>query len=166
MTLFNYKNTGVFQGHRLIGFLVILAGIFGLLSPQIFEVSVSLTRILVVGGGAIAFGLMMATAYEGTQIDLSQKQVKYYTSFMGVKFGRWDDLPAISAIKLVTKTSHVTNPANGVSPTLSGDVTDHTVFAYALDAGIPHFSFSYQKEEEAVKTAELLARSFEIELEQ
>lgn len=84
---------------------------------------------------------------------------------MGFKFGRWEALPAISSIKVVSNTSRIINEANGVSPTMSGDVTDHTVFAYALDAGIPYFSFSFSKEQEATDAANQLAKAFGVELE-
>ncbi|MDW3192925.1 MAG: hypothetical protein R8G66_11190 [Cytophagales bacterium] len=160
---FNYKNRSLTSGPHLIGALFILAGLFALASPYIFNMVVSTERVMAVGIGATLFGLLIVTSYSGVLIDYSQKRYKEYTSVAGYKFGEWEVLPTVSEVQVLSISYIHTNSPNGVSPTLSGRVTDYKTLLYA-DDGQPLLSLDYTNKNQAVKQAEDLASSLNAEL--
>ncbi len=163
MNKYNFKRRDLASGPYLLGLLLIMAGLFALVSPLIFEVEISTTRVLVVGGGAIAIGVLLSTTYKGTLIDLSGKRVKEYQSVCGYSFGEWRVLPDILTVKVISATYVSTNIANGISPTLSMKLTDFMTYLYS-DASQPVLSFVYSNREKAVSHAKLLADSLNAKL--
>ena len=143
---------------------MIVAGVFALASPTFLASTSSMERIIAVGLGAILIGLFITFSYSGTLIDFPQNRFNEYTSFGGYKSGEWESLPAIVKVKAVQKSYISTNTPNGVSPTLSGKVTDYIVLLYA-DAAKPLFSFEYSKKAKAEKEARQLASQLKAELE-
>ena len=147
----------------MIGALFILAGLFALASPYIFNMVVSTERVLAVGIGAIVFGLLIVTSYSGVLIDFSQKRFKEFTSIAGYKFGEWEVLPEVSEVQVLSISYIHTNSPNGISPTLSGSVTDYKTLLYADDGG-SLLSLDYTNKNQAVKQAEDLASNLNAEL--
>ncbi len=120
-------------------------------------------RVFLVGIGAIAIGLFIVTSYGGTLIDLTGKRFKEYSSIGGYKVGEWMELPDIVKVKVVSATYVSSNTPNGISPTLSGKVTDFKILLYS-SASKPLLSFEYSNKEKAVKHAKRLASNLHADL--
>lgn len=120
-------------------------------------------RVLAVGTGAIIVGLFIISSYDGTLIDFTQKRFKEYVSIGGYKFGEWVALPDILKIKVISTTYIRGNTPNGISPTLSGKVTDFKTLIYS-NTSKPEFSFKYSSMDEAVKHARRLAADLNADL--
>ncbi|TRX60587.1 hypothetical protein FNH22_05925 [Fulvivirga sp. M361] len=156
---YNFKKRNLFSGPHLLGLILIAAGLFALISPTILESDSSFEKILLVGTGAIAIGLVIVSSYHGILIDFAGNRSKEYFSLCGYKFGEWVELPKIIKVKLKSVQYKATNTPNGISPTLSGNITDHRVLLYA-DKPTPVHSFIYAKEERAFQEANYLASGF------
>ena len=156
MKNFNFKKRNLVSGPHLLGPLLIIAGVFALVSPTFLKSGSSMERVLVVGIGAIILGLIIISTYGGTLIDITQKRYKDYLSIGGYKFGEWTALPDILKVKVISTSYISTNTPNGISPTLSGKVTDFKTLIYS-NASKPVLSFEYSNMDRAVKTAKRLA---------
>ena len=163
MNNFNFKRRNLASGPHLLGSLLIMAGLFALLSPVLIESESSVERALVVGVGAIILGLIIVSSYGGTLIDFTEKRFKDYFSFGGYKFGEWTTLPVILTVKVISTSYVSTNIPNGISPTLSGKVTDFRTLIYS-SASKPVLSFVYSSRNKAVKHAKGLASNFNANL--
>ncbi len=163
MKNFNFKKRDFASGPHLLGILLILAGVFALVSPMFLKSGVSIERVLAVGIGALIIGLLIVSSYGGTLIDFSQKRFKDYTSIVGYKYGEWMTMPDIVTIKVTSSSYRSTNTSNGISPTLSGKVTDFKIFLYA-NSPQPIFSFEYSSKRKAVKKAQRLAADLKADL--
>ncbi len=164
MKQFNFKKRNLFSGPHLLGSLLLLAGLFALISPTFLESGSSIERILAVGIGAVLVGLLIVSSYSGTLIDSTQKRFKEYFSFLGYRFGEWNALPEIVKIKVISTSYMSSNTPNGIHPTLSGKVTDYKTLVYS-DAPKPILSFRYSKMSKAVKHAGCLASDLKVELD-
>ena len=120
-------------------------------------------RVVGVGVGATILGLVIISSYGGTLIDFEEKKSKEYFSIGGYKFGEWTSLPVILTVKVISTSYISTNTPNGISPTLSGKITDFKTLIYS-NASKPVLSFNYSKRERAVKTAKHLASKFNADL--
>ena len=160
---FNFKKRNLFSGPHLLGSLLIMAGLFALVSPLFFKSESSTERILSVGAGAIILGLVIVSSYGGTLIDFTEKRFKEYLSVSGYKFGEWTKLPVILTVKVNSTSYMSTNTPNGISPTLSGKVTDFKTVIYS-NASKPVLSFVYSNRDEAVKHAKRLASNLNADL--
>ena len=163
MNNFNFKRRNLASGPHLLGSLLIMAGLFALLSPVLIESESSVERALVVGVGAIILGLIIISSYGGTLINFTEKRFKDYFSFGGYKFGEWTPLPDILTVKVISTNYVSTNIPNGISPTLSGKVTDFKTLIYS-NASKPVLSFVYSDMDKAVKHAKCLASNLNADL--
>ncbi len=163
MKKFNYKKRNPFSGPHLLGVLLILAGVFALVSPYIVTSGSSIERILAMGIGAIVIGLLIVSSYSGVIMDFEEKRSKEYSSICGFKIGEWSSLPEIVTVKVIAKSYISSNTPNGVSPTLSGRVTDYKVLLYP-DQSKPIFSFDYSKQKKAESIGKKLASDLQAEL--
>ena len=163
MKNFNYKRRNLASGPHIIGLLLTLAGLFALLSPTFLNVGVSSERILVVGIGTMVLGLLIVSSFSGVCIDYAKKRFQEYTSVLGYKFGEWEDLPDISEVKAISVSYMSSNTPNGISPTLSGRVTDYKILIYSTYAQTV-LSFEYTKKKQAEENARELATSLNAKL--
>lgn len=163
MNHFNFKKRDLLSGPHLLGTLLIIAGVFALVSPLIFESENSMSKILGVGVGAILAGILIISSYGGTLIDFKGKRFKEYFSIGGYKLGNWTNLPLVSTVKVVARSYRSTNTPNGISPTLSGKVTDFRTIIYSK-ASQPEFSFVYSDRDKAVNAAKNLASNLNADL--
>jgi len=163
MINFNYKRRNLLSGPHLAGSLLIIAGLIALLSPLFIINGSSIERAYLVGAGALIIGLVIISSYGGTIIDFSNKKFKDYFSICGFKYGEWTSLPVIKHVTVVSISYISKNTPNGISPTLSGKVTDFRTLLYS-DKGDPAFSFIYSDRERAVKQAKYLACSLDVNL--
>ena len=144
--------------------LLLLAGIFAIVSPAFLKSGSSWERILAVGIGAIMLGLLIIFSYSGTLFDFTQKRFKEYVSIGGYKSGEWTTLPDILKIKVISASYLRSNIPNGINPTLSVKVTDFTLLMYS-NSQKPIFSFKYSSRDKAVKEAKRLAGELNIDLD-
>ena len=68
MNNFNFKRRNLVSGPHLLGSLLIMAGLFALVSPVFIKNESSMERVLGVGVGAIILGLVIVSSYGGTLI--------------------------------------------------------------------------------------------------
>lgn len=163
MKNFNFKKRNLVSGPHLLGTLLIIEGLFALTSPTFLKSASSLERIIAVGIGAIAIGLLIISSYSGTLIDFTQKRLKEYLSIGGYKFGKWMTLPDILKIKVISTSYISSNTPNGISPTLSGKVTDFKTLIYS-NSSKALLSFEYSNKDKAVKHAKRLAADLNADL--
>ena len=163
MNIFNFKRRNFFSGPHFFGTLLIMVGIVALLSPLFIKNASSLERVFSVAMGAILLGLIIVFSYGGTLIDYTDNRFKDYFSFIGYKMGKWSPLPKISTIKIISIKYMSNNTPNGISPTISGKVTDFRILLYS-DASEPTFSFVYTNSNEAIKNAKTLASNLKANL--
>lgn len=163
MSNFNFKRRKLTSGPHIIGMLLLVAGTINLLSPMLFNNEAAIERVLAVGLGAIILGLIIVLSYSGTLIDFANKRTMYYSSIIGFRFGEWEALPDILSISVISKRYSTSNTSNGISPTLSGKVTNFRVLLYSNNVK-PELSFIYSKKDEAIKQAQLLASNLNAEL--
>ena len=164
MNHFNNKRRNITSGPHLLGRLLMLAGLFALVSPMFLEVGSSTEKILFVGIGAILMGLLIVSSFGGTLIDFTGKRFKDYFSIAGYKFGEWEDLPDVSKVKVISTSYMSSNMPNGVSPTLSGKVTDFKTLVYSNESK-PFLSFQYTNKDKAVNHGKLLASNLNAALD-
>lgn len=163
MNNFNFKRRNLVSGPHLLGSLLLIAGLFALVSPVFFKNESSIERVLAVGMGAILLGLVIVSSYGGTLIDFTEKRFKEYFSIGGYKFGEWTALPLIRTVKVISTSYTSTNKPNGISPTFSGKVTDFKTLICS-NASKPVLSFMYSNKDKAVKHAKRLASNLNADL--
>ncbi|MEM7551570.1 MAG: hypothetical protein AAF363_17940 [Bacteroidota bacterium] len=163
MNNFNFKKRNLFSGPHFLGTLLIFIGLFSLVSPLFLKSESSMERIIDVGIGAIVIGLIIVTSYGGTLIDFEKKRFKEYSSISGYKLGEWKNLPTILTVRVISKSYISTNTPNGISPTLSGKVTDFKTLLYSNDSK-PIFSFMLSGKKRAIRQAKNLASNLNADL--
>ena len=160
----NHSATGVFSSHRLIGILFVLAGLLSIASPYFMEEAGSGGRSLWVGIAFISIGVLVNSLFKGVLVDLADKRFKLYQSVLGLKSGNWESLDKAKSVRLIQITEHSTNLPNGISPTLSGNITDFHVVVISKDEQAL-FSMSYSSEQKAREVAKSLASGLDITFE-
>lgn len=163
MKIYNHKKRTLWAGTSLLGMLFIGVGIFSLVLPYIVELEGG-NHSLYVTWGFLVFGIMVVSAYSGTLIDIENKRVRAYSSFLGFKFGKWTELPEISYIQLISDTYQSINEPNGISPTLSGIQTDYTALFYNQSDQVV-IEMVFTKEEKAIRETQLLSSQLNARLD-
>ncbi|RIJ37038.1 hypothetical protein [Pontibacter oryzae] len=163
MKNFNFRERNLLAGPHLLGVLLLLAGVFTLVSPAFLKNESSTERVLLVGTGAVTLGLLIVSSYDGTLIDFTKNRFKKYFSIGGYKFGDWISLPNIVSVKVISASYISTNTPNGISPTVSGRIIRFKAVLYS-NASKPEFSFVYSNRDKALKHAKLLAFKFKADL--
>ncbi|KEO73071.1 hypothetical protein [Anditalea andensis] len=163
MAYFNFKRRNLISGPHLIGPLIIAAGILVLLSPLFIFDKRSVVEAISVGVGAIFLGMIIISVYCGTLIDFPNKRYKNYVSIGYFRYGEWICLPDLNNITVVSVNYIRHNTPNGISPTLSGQVTDYRILIFSNDSE-PVLSFIYSDIVEAVRDAEYIASHLKVNL--
>ncbi|WP_114752036.1 hypothetical protein [Pleomorphovibrio marinus] len=163
MNYFNFKRRNLVSGPHLLGSLLLIAGLFVLISPFFYRNEDALERVIYVGLGAMILGLVVVSTYGGTLIDFSESRFKEYVSIGGYKSGKWTALPDVLSVKVISSSYISTNTPNGIHPTFSGKVTDYKTLIYS-DAPTPVLSFVYSSRERAIQDAKHLASNLNAEL--
>ncbi len=155
MDIYHHKRWSPFSGPHLLGLLFTLAGAFSFVSPYFIE-GTSPDRSLYIGIGGVCFGLLVLSVYGGTLIDFKGKRIKTYYAVLGYRFGEWKELPDIASVRLIAHSYKDTNVANGISPTLSGEVTDYVGILYDQEEQ-PVASLVYAREKKAIHEISMIA---------
>ncbi|TXK26407.1 hypothetical protein FVR03_21845 [Pontibacter qinzhouensis] len=158
---YNFKRRSFSSGPQLLGLIFIGAGLMSLLSPFVLNDPDSFMKSMVVGGVAVAIGVLGVSAYSGTLLDVDGRKVKNYSAILGYKFGRWEPLPPISKIAVLPAHYKSSHTPNGISPTWSVTVTAYKVVLCAANtAASPSFAFT--KKEHAIAEATTMAASLKV----
>jgi len=152
---FNYKNESFgINGSSVLGIILIGAGLIVLLVPLVIEVNTDSQKIWIVGGGALVVGMLIVSIYSGTLIDFRRNEFKEYQSIFWFKIGEWQQLPKIEHAELILHSYRSTNTPNGISPTLSREVTVYK--CVLLANGTKFLALDFTREKYAVAALEEL----------
>jgi hypothetical protein len=144
----------------MVGGILILMGLIVLAVPIFFEVDTEFSKVLLVSGIPIVIGVIMISTYSGTLIEFENHKFREYQSILWIKFGDWQNLPKIENAELIHYTYTQTNTPNGISPTLSGEVT---VYKCVLVSGGKKFMvFDYSKEKDAIVALDIIRNGFRL----
>lgn len=153
--IFHYRNSSAASsGPRVLGFLLLGAGLLVLLSPWFMHGGSSLQKTFLVGVGAGLIGLLLLTLSSGILLDFEVNRVKWYQNFLGTKFGNWEPMPPIRHAELIHHTFQSKNTPNGITPTMSGQ---KTVYKCVLRSEKAVFlSLDFAREKDAIQAMEEL----------
>ncbi len=163
MSNINFKKRNFTSGLHMLGIILIIVGLFVFISPFIFEAENSFGKVFGVGMGAITAGLVIIFTFEGAIINWEEKKFKEYTSISGILVGDWEELPAITSVKLFSNSYVRTHLPNGISPTFSSSITDYLLLVYA-DSTQPLIKMIYSKKNIALQDAKKLAEGLGVPL--
>jgi hypothetical protein len=149
MMHFNHtnRNYGI-NGSRVLGIALVSAGLIVLLIPLFVEVATDPRKVGLVGGGAILLGAVLIAMSSGTELDFESSRFRKYHSILWFKFGEWRDLPKIEVANIIIHSFRSQHIPNGITPTMSGQVTLYK--CVLLANGSQFLVFDYSKEKDAV----------------
>jgi len=149
MKHFNHKNRNYgINGSSVLGICLVSAGLIVLLAPLFLEVATDLQKIGLVGGSAVLLGAVLITMYAGTELDFRSSRFREYHRILWFRFGEWQDLPKIDAAEMIIHNFRSQNIPNGITPTMSGEVTLYK--CVLLANGTKFLVFDYLKESDAI----------------
>lgn len=158
MNKFHYTNQK--NSLQLVSGILLLMGLIVLSVPFFVEVDTAFSKILLVGGIPIVIGVIMISTYRGTLLDFEAHKLKEYQSILWIKFGEWQNLPIIENAELIHYTYTHTNTPNGISPTLSGEIT---IYKCVLVVKSKKFMvFDYTKETDAIIALDKIREGYKL----
>lgn len=128
--------------------------------PLLVEVDTAFIEIFFVSGVPMVIGVFMISTYTGTLIDFEANKSKKYQSILWFKFGKWQNLPKIENAELIHYTYFIRNRPNGISPTLSGEITVYKCVLVAK--GKKFLVFDYSKETVAIVALDKIRTGFKL----
>lgn len=165
MKNFDFKRRSLFSfGPHLAGLVFMAIGLFTMVSPAIMQSDSSLEKASVVGASAFLLGLVVVTSYGGSLIDFERKRMREYFCLCGFRIGQWTALPDIKRISVVPVSYRVTNTPNGITPTLSRQVSGYRALLYASGTK-PELAFDYPTKERAITDTRILSANLNAILE-
>ncbi|WP_338228673.1 hypothetical protein [Algoriphagus taiwanensis] len=129
------------------------------ITPFFLEVDTPISKILWVGGIPLLLGLGLISTFSGTLIDFEKKKIKRYQSIFWVKTGKWEPLPGIENTELIHYTYQHRNLPNGISPTVSAEITTYKC-VLKLE-GNKLLVFDYAKEKDAILALEQIQKGLQ-----
>ncbi|MEP0711589.1 hypothetical protein [Algoriphagus sp.] len=155
MQQFIYKNhNDGTKGPRLLGQIMLGAGLVVILVRLLFDMDTDPMKVALVGGGAILIGLIMSTIKSRILIDFAGKKYKEYQTILWYNMGDWMDLPLVHKAEIVQHSFRKTFVPNGITPTMSAQVTIYKVVLLA--DGRKFLVLDYAKEKKAALALEEL----------
>jgi hypothetical protein len=73
MQHFDFKERNLISGPHLLGLLLVITGIFVLISPAFLSSGSSIEKVLAVGMVSVIIGLLIILTYKGTLIDFKKR---------------------------------------------------------------------------------------------
>lgn len=152
MRYFHYINRK--SGLQKLGGILILTGLIVFIIPFFVDVETAFSKVLLVSGIPSVLGVIIISTYGGIIIDFEAHKLKKYHSIFWIKRGKRQSLPEIENAELIHHTYIETNTPNGISPTLSGEVT---VYKCVLLVNREKFLvFDYSREKDAVTALDII----------
>jgi hypothetical protein len=119
---------------------------------------VVLTKVLLLGILLILVALFALTLTEGIEINFANYRIRIFSGFFGLRFGRWETLPAIDRITLVPVNQKYTMTGRtNITTEVSKSYVQ--VRLYPQDSA-DYYIASMGKLTSAQSDAELLSRQF------
>ncbi|WP_338224776.1 hypothetical protein [Algoriphagus confluentis] len=160
MLLFHHNTRHKNSGYLLAGTVSILMGLAVWITPFFLEVSTPISKILWVGGIPLLLGLGLISTFSGTLIDFEKKKIKRYQSMLWVKAGKWEPLPGINHAELIHHTYQHRNLPNGISPTISSEITTYKC-VLKLE-GNELLVFDYAREKDAIRALAQIQKGLQL----
>jgi len=148
MKVFTHKNQMLWNGFHLVGVLLILIGLIIWIISYFIGNETDEFKLFLIVGVSFLLGLLGISTYSGAQLDFDQNKFRSYQSIFWIKFGKWEDLPEIDQAELLIHSFRRRNTPNGISPTLSLEVTVYK--CVLLSNGAKFLALNYEKEKDAI----------------
>ncbi|WP_057937071.1 hypothetical protein [Algoriphagus resistens] len=169
MKHFNYKNQNDgTKGPRILGQIFLASGLLVILVAFFVEVETDPLKVVLVAGGAVVIGFILASIKSGILIDFQNYQFKKYKRILWFSFGEWEALPQVGHLELIHHSFRSSYIPNGITPTLNGQITLYKVVLLANNKKF--LVLDYTKEKDAVAALDEIEKglgiSFDREIKQ
>lgn len=145
---FNHSYRSMLSGGRLFGLVLIFLGLVVILTAVFVEVETNTLKIALVAGIPFLIGVILVSTYTGTLLDFENRKYKEYQTLLFFKLGEWKKLPKIEHAEMILHSFRSRNLPNGMSPTLSGEVTIYK--CVLISNGTKFLALDFEKEKAAV----------------
>lgn len=152
MPQFIHKNQFHWSGFHLIGVLLISIALIIWVTSYLIDNKTDPLTLYMIVGISFLLGLLSLSTFTGTIIDFESNKFKEYQSIFWVKFGEWQELPKIELAELILHSFRRTNTPNGISLTLSREITIYK--CVLLANGTKFLALDFPKEKDAVVALE------------
>jgi hypothetical protein len=143
---YTYRNSSASpSGPRLLGFLLLGAGLLALISPWIIASGSSIEKTISVGVAAVLIGLILISLSSGILLDFGGNRIKHFQNVLWMNFGDWEMIPQVQEIELIHHSYQTKNIPNGITPTMSGNITMYKCVLKSKDEVILSLDFSEEK---------------------
>lgn len=161
MKVYNHRKRNLWSGPHIAGLVLVLVGIFAIISPYILDSGSSELKSLIVGLCAIILGAAILSSCTGTVIHFENNSYKEYTSIAGIKVGEWQKIPTLSSIVLDKREFDFRSTHNGITPTFVSKISEYRVALLDGDSRLV-LSLIFEDKNEVVKVGEMLASKLNI----
>jgi hypothetical protein len=147
--IYYYKNSNAsISGPRLLGFILAAAGLLVLISPWIIASGSSIEKTIAVGVIAGLIGIILVSLSSGILVDFDGHRIKHFQNVLWMKLGDWEPIPRVQNVELIHHSYRSKNVPNGITPTMSGQMTMYKC-VLKFDEGVI-LSLDFLKEKEAI----------------
>ena len=160
MRLFHHNTRHKNSGYLLAGTVSILMGLAVWITPFFLGVETPFLKILLVGGIPLLLGLGLISTFSGTLIDFEKKKIRRYQSILWIKTGKWEPLPRVNHTELIHHTYQHSNIPNGISPTISYEITTYKC-VLKLE-GNELLVFDYAREKDAIRALAQIQKGLQL----
>ncbi|MCE7055381.1 hypothetical protein LZF95_11905 [Algoriphagus sp. AGSA1] len=102
MKHFHHKNQNDgTKGPRTLGQIFLASGLLVILVVIFVEFDTDPLKVVLVAGGALVIGLILASIKSGTLIDFQNQQFREYKKILWFSFGEWETLPQVGRVELI-----------------------------------------------------------------
>lgn len=169
MKHFNHKNQNDgTKGPRTLGQIFLASGLLVILVAFFVELETDPLKVILVAGGALVIGFVLASIKSGILIDFQNDQFKEYKKILWFSFGEWEALPHVGHVDLIHHSFRSSYIPNGITPTLNGQITRYKVVLLANNKKF--LVLDYTKEKDAIAALDEIKKglgiSFDREIKQ
>lgn len=152
MKHFNYIKRTLWNGSHLTGIVLLSMALIIWVTSNFIENETDPFTLYMIVGIFLFLGILSLSTYSGTLIDFRRNEFKEYQSILWFKLGQWQKLPKIEHAELILHSYLSTNSPNGISPTLSREVTIYK--CVLLANGTKFLALDFTREKDAVEALE------------
>ena len=160
MKHFNYKKRTLWNGCHLTGIVLLSMALIIWVTSNFIENETDPFTLYMIVGIFLFLGILSLSTYSGTLIDFRRNEFKEYQSILWFKLGQWQKLPKIEHAELILHSYLSTNSPNGISSTLSREVTIYK--CVLLANGTKFLALDFTREKDAVAALEEIKKGLGI----
>ncbi|WP_339867473.1 hypothetical protein [uncultured Algoriphagus sp.] len=149
---FNYKKRTLWNGSHLVGISLVSIALIIWITSNFIENETDPFTLYMIVGIFLFLGILSLSTYSGILIEFDRSRFKEYQSVFWFKIGEWKELPKIEHAEFILHSFRATNIPNGITPTLSGEVTIYK--CVLLANGTKFLALDYGREKDAVVAIE------------